>query len=547
MSEHQKDQDPDITKIFEPSLEAGVKMFNSSGELLSAARNYWLALFKYQRDFSFPMLKAMSYFNNVESLKIMTENPIDTVLQHTNLLQYNGEIFCRGQLSSLEAALDYHAADLRKAFSAWLNSFNGDQNGETFFDFISHTANATEVMARRFPQEIRDIADEYGFHFERGGYELIEETDRFMLYQVLPTEKQTEIRQDGKPILIVHPYVLGADILAFLPSENKSYVHCFANQGIPTYVRILKDIEENPAAQSITLEDDIRDMKFFCERIKERHGRPLTLNGYCQGGLITLANLLSGELDDLVDTHLTCVAPIDGTRSPGFANFLGRLPQRFNDLAYGTKKMETGNLVADGDLMSWVYKIKSIEDEAPLVAFYRDLAMIRNLEARGGKISKTVAALNYWIFHQRHDLPLEITKLSFASYNTPISEDGTLPFRAFGRELNMKRIKEKKIPWLICYGESDRLVEKDTALAPLDHVDAEVTPFPKGHVAIATSWSLPTSEYALHMRFGEENTRGPVRFHLDVELEEDKKAKQKAAAAKKSKSGKTKKSSAEKK
>lgn len=547
MSEQQKSQAPNIAKVFEPGLETGMRMFNTPGELLSAAQNYWLALLRYQMDFYFPMFKAMRYFNNVESLRIMTENPMDTVLQYTNLLQYNGEIFSLGQLNSLEAALDYHAADVRKAFSAWLNSFNGDQNGESLFDFIAHNAGATEIMAQRLPQEIKDIADEYGFHFERGGYELIAETDRFMLYQVLPTEKETEVRQDGKPILIVHPYVLGADILAFLPSENKSYVHCFANQGIPTYFRILKDIGKNPAVQAITLEDDIRDMKFFCEKIKERHGRTLTLNGYCQGGLITLANLLSGELDDLVDTHLTCVAPIDGTRSPGFAGFLGRLPQRFNDLAYGTKRLDTGNLVADGDLMSWVYKIKSIEDEAPLVTFYRDLAMIRNLEARGGKLSKTVAALNYWIFHQRHDLPIEITKLSFASYNTPISEDGTLPFRAFGRELNMKRIQEKKIPWLICYGESDRLVERNTALAPLDYVDAEVTPFPKGHVAIATSWSLPTSEYALHMRFGEENTRGPVRFHLDVEMEENEKTKQKAAAEKKSKSGKTKKSSPEKK
>jgi len=107
--------------------------------------------------------------------------------------------------------------------------------------------------------------------------------------------------------------------------------------------------------------------------------------------------------------------------------------------------------------------------------------------------------------------------MSFASYNTPLCDDGTLPVRLFGRKLNFKRLTEKKVPWLICYGEKDDLVEKETALAPLDYIDAEVSAFPKGHVAIATSWSLPSSECAPHKVFGEKNYRGPVRFHLDLD------------------------------
>ena len=46
--------------------------------------------------------------------------------------------------------------------------------------------------------------------------------------------------------------------------------------------------------------------------------------------------------------------------------------------------------------------------------------------------------------------------------------------------------------------------------------DAEVCAFPKGHVSIATSWSDPTSQCALHTRFGD-NYRGPVRYQLDLE------------------------------
>jgi len=133
------------------------------------------------------------------------------------------------------------------------------------------------------------------------------------------------------------------------------------------------------------------------------------------------------------------------------------------------------------------------------------------------QISKTAAALNFWLNNERFDLPLAITRMSFVSYNTPIASDGTLPVRLFGRKLNLHRLKEKGIPWLICYGLHDNLVEPQTALAPLDYVEAEVSAFPKGHVAIATSWSDPRSACALHTRFGDKGYRGPVRFHLDLE------------------------------
>ncbi|HNU77111.1 MAG TPA: HAD hydrolase-like protein, partial [Prolixibacteraceae bacterium] len=59
-------------------------------------------------------------------------------------------------------------------------------------------------------------------------------------------------------------------------------------------------------------------------------------------------------------------------------------------------------------------------------------------------------------------------------------------------------LEEKGIRFLICYAEKDDLVDKESALAPLDYVNAEVTVFPKGHGAIATSWSQVDSEYAIH-------------------------------------------------
>ena len=229
-----------------------------------------------------------------------------------------------------------------------------------------------------------------------------------------------------------------------------------------------------------------------------------------------MLNLLSGELDGLVDALINCVAPLDGTRSKSLVEYMEHLPPRFRDLGYAVKRLSNGNEVVDGKVMSWVYKLKSMEKEAPIFSFYRDLRMFDAPDDREIEISKTAAALNHWLIYDRSDLPVPITKLSFDSYTIPIDEDGTLPVKLFGKRLNFKRLQEKRIKVLLCYGKGDDLVDKESAIAPTDYIEAEVTAFPKGHGAIATSWSLPTSDYALHKRYGDEG-RGPVRFQLDLD------------------------------
>ena len=168
------------------------------------------------------------------------------------------------------------------------------------------------------------------------------------------------------------------------------------------------------------------------------------------------------------------------------------MPPRFRDLGYAVKTLPNGNQVVDGKVMSWVYKLKSMEKEAPVYSFYQNLMMFDRPEGQEITVNKTAAALNHWLIYDRSDLPLSITRMSFASYTIPVDQEGNLPVRLFNRPLNFKRLKEKGILFLICYADKDDLVEKESALAPLDYTDAEVTVFPKGHGAIATSCPIPT-------------------------------------------------------
>lgn len=498
---------------------------------IQAAQTYWTGVAVYTGRFLNAFLSALKASHSADWIKVLQSSPLENTGDFTRLLMFELLIAEKGISSDLFSINGYYAEQTRKSLSYLINSEDNDPSADA-----ESEAKLIERVVNGFPKAVRSVRSAYGFHFRGKGYVKQSETERFILYQVLPSDKTVAVRQDGKPVLVVPPYVLGPNILAFLPGEKKSYVHAFANQGVPTYIRILKDIDNTEAVQVMTGEDDASDTKLFCELIKERHGRPVTLNGFCQGGYVALLDILSGRLDGLADALITCVAPIDGTRSRSMGEFLECLPERFRDITFSAKTLSSGNRVVDGQIMSWVYKLKSIEKETPLVSFIRDKEMLRCVGNGRGWTDKTLLAVNYWLTNDCRDIPLAITRMSFDSYTVPIAEDGTLPVRLFGRRLNLRRLGRMKIPWLICIAEKDDLVDREASLAPLKYVDAEVTIFPRGHVAMATSWPAPDSACALHKRFrgetGGVEYRGPVCFHLDLEKDPGFRSGHKGASGK---------------
>ncbi len=482
-------------------------------------------IFSYMNDFSRSFVTASNYFKKAELEKMKDSTPAEIIISYSELLGMNLNLAQKSMMTSLKAFGEYTQKDSFDMIKALMNSLFSNKGDENLEHFFHRKLRMLQFLTKKFPEAIKCAEDDFGFHFERGQNKKIAETKRFILYKIAPTNKKVKTDDKKKPILIIPPYVLGANILSFLPDYNKSYTHNYANKGIPTYIRIRKDILSNEAVQVMTPEDDATDTAVFCKKIKKAHGKKVTLNGYCQGGFFAVCNILSGVLDGLVDTLITCVAPMDGTKNKGLGGFLDELPKRFNDLSYGLKTLPNGNNIADGNIMAWVYKLKSIENEFPVATLFRDISMFDYKGKDSKKINKTIAAINFWLSSERTDIPLEITRFSFDSFNIPVAENGDLPVKLFNRKLNFKRIKEKNIKWLICYGENDDLVEKESALAPLDFVPAEVTSFPKGHVAIVTSWSEPSSKCALHKRFGPDKARGPVLFQLKIEDEINKKLK----------------------
>lgn len=482
---------------------------------LRAGTLYWNGLIQSQLELIVPFIKAQSFFWEAERDNVPRKSFSENASDYRTLIRENLALAHAFWFGAFKQMSDFHLDECTDLVRAWIHTIS-NRDGEKLEDYWAGLAEAIKQLVVDLPDAMKAVESQYGFHFDEGRYVKIAQTDRMDLYQVLPTEPGIQVNDAIKPILIAHPYVLGANILAFLPGKRRSFVHCFANHGIPTYVRIVKDIHSHEAVQRMAGEQDVEDTRRFCEILKQKHEKPVTLCGVCQAGFIITAGVLTGELDGLVDAVITCVSPLDGTLSRHLHSYLESIAPRFRTLAYSTKTLPNGNRVVDATVMAWVYKLKSLKHELPL-DYYRRLEQFRR-QVRKGKsgVTTSTAAILRWLIIDRTDIPVEVTRLSTTSYSIPVTADGDLPVKLFGRKLNFKYLKEKGIPLQICYGAHDMLVEPPSSLIAAKFVDADLAAFPRGHAAILTSWSNPDSEYALHKTFAN-GQRGPVKYHLDLD------------------------------
>lgn len=443
------------------------------------------------------------------ALQAARQNPL-SVWETLEVIEHSEELVTRGLLGTREKLSSFAFDQAEEALRAFLNTAL-NREGETLSGFMQREADVMEAVAN-FHEQVEKIKDEFGFHFGTRDYELVHETEAFQLYQVLPVKPGVKVRDDLKPMILVPPYMLGVHILSFLPYENKSYAHAFANEGIPTYVRVVKDIMEHEAVQTMTPDDDCTQTRELCAKLVEKHGQKVTLNGTCQGGYICLMNLLSGTLTDVCDSLITNVAPIDGTHS----NAISGMPTLHHD--FMTATLPNGSKVANGYLLSLGMRFVAIDRESPLVKVLDQASLHKATELNPGK---TVAALFRWLLKERTHLPLAIANMSSHTFREPIAEDGTLPVSLYGKPLNVKDLAKLNVKWYQNYALKDDLVTPPCATAAnkfLEGTDViESVPFPGGHVGILTSPYNKRSP--VNGTFtGKDGTqyRGPVKFQLEL-------------------------------
>ena len=438
------------------------------------------------------------------------DNPL-SMLETFEIMEHNVGMMRKGMAGAQGKMADYAFDQMEEATRAFLNTVLNSE-GEKLGGYMRREAEIMEAVAN-FHEQIEAIGDEFGFHFNTSAYKLVHETDAFELYQVLPLKEGVKVNEHLKPVILVPPYMLGVHILAFLPYENKSYAHSFANEGIPTYVRVVKDIMTNEKVQTMTPEDDCEQTRQLCAKVMELNdGKKVTLNGTCQGGYISLMNILSGKLKDVCDALITNVTPVDGT----YSDAISGMPTMHHDFI--TTTLPSGNKVANGYLLSLGMRFVAIDRETPLVKVLDQASLQRATDMNPGK---TPAALFRWLLKERVHLPLAIANMSSHTFQDAIADDGTLPVKLFDQPLNIKRLIDLNVPWYQNYAIKDDLVTPPCATAGNKFLEGwnglESVAFFGGHVAILTS---PYGKKApVNGTFTDANgqaSRGPVKFQMDL-------------------------------
>ncbi|MBK7676160.1 MAG: hypothetical protein IPJ27_16185 [Candidatus Accumulibacter sp.] len=438
------------------------------------------------------------------------DNPL-SMLETFEIMEHNVGMMRKGMAGTQDKMADYAFDQMEEATRAFLNTVLNSE-GEKLGGYMRREAEIMEAVSN-FHEQIEAIGDEFGFHFNTSAYKLVHETDAFELYQVLPLKEGVKVNEHLKPVILVPPYMLGVHILAFLPYENKSYSHSFANEGIPTYVRVVKDIMTNEKVQTMTPEEDCEQTRQLCAKVMELNdGKKVTLNGTCQGGYISLMNILSGKLKDVCDALITNVTPVDGTYSEAISG----MPTMHHD--FTTTTLPSGNKVANGYLLSLGMRFVAIDRETPLVKVLDQASLQRATDMNPGK---TPAALFRWLLKERVHLPRAIANMSSHTFQDPIGDDGTLPVKLFDQPLNIKNLIDLKVPWYQNYAIKDDLVTPPCATAGNKFLEGwnglESVAFFGGHVAILTS---PYGKKApVNGTFKDANgkdSRGPVKFQMDI-------------------------------
>lgn len=478
---------------------------------------FWGAVLESQKDFNRMCSATINTSTKALAQLVATSDPIkaaEIIVAVQGLVQ---EVVLKGLVASQEGDHKFFENQLSELTLAIV-----ENSANPFSDAVEAYWERTEKMARTiatdFPDAVKTVEAEFGFHPEKWGCEVVDMNEFFTLYQVLPFNG-AKIRRGVKPLLILHPYVLGHHILSFLPGDNRSYVHAFANEGIPTYFRVLKNIDTTPAVQTMTGEDDVRSTRRFCLKIANRHCIAPTLNGYCQGGFLGMLGFVSGELDGVADALITAVAPADGYQPSQLSDFVRKMPDALKSLAFATKTLANGNQVIDGQTMSFMFSLMGIEGVLPLLPRAWD-GYVKASKKNGGQMfDKAGAATALWLTQGKKDLPPKIAELSLLSYTRPISEDGTLPIKLFGEDMNINHFDTYGIPWLVCRGSKDGLIGEGSARVPVKKLlSATESVFPGGHGVIATVYPDPNSTCPLNGSFEVDGRTyvGPVKWQLDL-------------------------------
>jgi len=166
-----------------------------------------------------------------------------------------------------------------------------------------------------------------------------------------PASKRGCARRN-KPVLIVPP-MFWSQYSGLFAGRTQELCSLFRQSGNPHLHSPDKGYRHDPRRPDNDGRRRYSRHAVFCQELMKRHNEQVTLNGFCQGGYLTLIALLSGN-----GRPGGCAHYLRHSRGRVRSKILGRVHRgpaaRFRDPAYSYKKLPNGNTVVDGHLLGWV-------------------------------------------------------------------------------------------------------------------------------------------------------------------------------------------------
>jgi hypothetical protein len=351
------------------------------------------------------------------------------------------------------------ATSLMKEWSGKVQEAVASGDPDKIIEVQKEAQNIFSIMLEENPALLREVADDVGFHVEdQEAYQLFLETPRAKVYQVFPNKEGIAVNNDLEPVLIETPPMLGSIAGALNPKEGYSYAHMYANQGIPTYVVLYDNVNENDETRDMGLAEWRDDIVVSANALRERHGRPVTLAAICQGALLSFQALSSSEtqeqLNGSIGHFIQEVPPNDQTVDPLLQASLEEIPESMRELP---------------ELAPFPMSLPTIRMRAQGLHPLKNMVSAFKKAERKGPMSKFEASQQYWLGGWGESMPLELVRSGAKGLNAPISNEGALPVELDSEQLNMMNMfaSNEDFEWDIFTGDRDTVVHPDSALAPL--------------------------------------------------------------------------------
>ncbi|MCX7635276.1 MAG: hypothetical protein N2Z74_05975, partial [Syntrophales bacterium] len=180
-----------LNRILRRAAESPQRLVNTYLNIAKFSQLYGLGVLKYTVEFMVPYWTALQSFQRLERDKLRRTFILQSLFDYLELMQFNIQIAEKGFLGSLSQLRDFRGREAVRAASALVDSLLATEGAgvQTYTDELVRMA---ERVIYGYPHAIDAIADEYGFHFDDGGYVRIAETERFVLYQVLSRDPAVE-------------------------------------------------------------------------------------------------------------------------------------------------------------------------------------------------------------------------------------------------------------------------------------------------------------------------------------------------------------------